>query len=78
VRREDDEPGEGTSTLVEIKVAAEGPRTRLRVIKTGFQELTWTEEDKARYADENSAGWLHELDELRDHAAGLSGSPDRS
>ena len=78
VRREDDEPGEGTSTLVEITLAGEGPRTRLRVIETGFQRLTWAEEDKARYADENSAGWIRELDELRDYAAGLSSSPDGS
>ena len=78
VRREDDEPGEGTSTLVEITLAGEGPRTRLRVVETGFQRLTWAEEDKARYADENSQGWSHELTELRDYAAGLSSSPDRS
>ena len=78
VRREDDEPGEGTSTLVEITLAGEGPRTRLRVIETGFQRLTWAEEDKARYADENSQGWTHELNQLRDYAAALSSSPDGS
>ncbi len=78
VRREDDEPGEGTSTLVEITLAAEGTRTRVSVVETGFQRLTSAEEDKARYADENSQGWIHEHNELRDYAAGLSSSPDRS
>ena len=78
VRREDDDPGEGTSTLVEITLAGEGPRTRLRVIETGFQRLTWAEEDKARYADENSQGWIHELNQLRDYAAGVSSSPHGS
>ena len=78
VRREDDEPGEGTSTLVEITLVAEGARTRLRVVETGFQRLTWAEGDKARHADENNQGWIHELNQLRDYAAGLSSSPDRS
>lgn len=78
VRREDHEPAEGTSTLVEITLSAEGLRTRLRVVETGFQQLTWGEEDKARYADENSQGWVHELNELRDYAARVGSSPDRS
>jgi uncharacterized protein YndB with AHSA1/START domain len=72
LRREDNEPGEGTSTLVEFTLAPEGTRTRLRVVETGFQGLTWAEEDKARYADENAQGWIHELNELRDYASGPS------
>lgn len=71
VRREDDEPGEGTSTLVEITLAAEGAGTRLSVVESGFHGLAWPDEDKARYADENNQGWLHELNELRDYVAGL-------
>jgi uncharacterized protein YndB with AHSA1/START domain len=74
MRREGVAPGEGTSTLVEITLSAEGPRTRLSVVETGFQELTWAEEDKARYADENSQGWVHELTELRDYAARVAGT----
>jgi uncharacterized protein YndB with AHSA1/START domain len=78
LRREDNQPGEGTSTLVEITLAPEGPRTRLRVVESGFQRLTWAEEDKARYTDENTQGWSHELNELRDYAARLGGSLDSS
>jgi uncharacterized protein YndB with AHSA1/START domain len=78
LRREDNEPGEGTSTLVEITLAPEGRRTRLRVVETGFGRLPWGEEDKARYADENTHGWNHELNELRDYAAHLASGPDRS
>jgi uncharacterized protein YndB with AHSA1/START domain len=74
VRRENVDPVEGTSTLVEITLAAEGSRTRIRIVETGFSRLKWAEEDKARYADENSQGWIRELDELRDYAAGLGGS----
>lgn len=78
VRREDSEPGEGTSTLVEITLAPEGEGTLLRVVESGFQQLTWPEEDKGRYADENARGWIHELNELRDYAARARSSPDTS
>ena len=70
LRRKGD-PGEGNSTLVEFTLALEGSGTRLRVIESGVQGLSWAEEDKARYAGENSAGWAHELDQLRDYAARL-------
>jgi uncharacterized protein YndB with AHSA1/START domain len=73
MRREGEEPAEGTSTRVEITLSAEGPRTRLRVVESGFQELAWDEEEKARYVGENSAGWVHELTELRDYAARVVG-----
>jgi hypothetical protein len=78
LRREDNEPGDGTSTLVGITLAAEGPRTPLRVVETGFQRLTRAEEDKARCADENPRGWIAELNELRGYAARLGSSPDAS
>jgi hypothetical protein len=78
LRQEHNEPGEGTSTLVEITLAPEDPRTRLRVVESGFPQLAWADEDKARYADENTQGWVHELNELRDYAARLAGSLDRS
>lgn len=66
------QPGEGTSTLVEFTLEPEGEGTRLRVIESGFQRLAWAAEEKARYADENAAGWIRELDELRDYAARLA------
>jgi uncharacterized protein YndB with AHSA1/START domain len=71
LRRENNEPGEGTSTLVEFTLAREGSRTRLRVVESGFQQLRWAEEERARYADENSQGWVHEFDELRDYVGRL-------
>jgi len=78
LRREDDEPGDGMSTLVEFVLAAEGSGTRLRVVESGFQRLAWPEEDKARYAGENADGWVHELNQLRDYAARLGGAPESS
>jgi uncharacterized protein YndB with AHSA1/START domain len=78
LRREDNEPGEGTSTLVEFTLEPEGAGTRLRVVETGFRGLAWPEDDKARYADENAQGWSHEFDQLRDYVARLGSAPDRS
>ena len=78
LRREDNEPGDGISTLVEITLAAEGPRTPLRVVETGFQRLTRAKEDKARCAGENPRGWIAELNEPRGYAARLGSSPDAS
>ena len=72
--REPGEPGDGT--LVRITLAPEGAGTRLRVVESGFQSLSWAEEDKSRYADENAQGWIRELDELRDYATGLGRRPD--
>ena len=78
IRREDSEPGEGTSTLVEITLAPEGGGTLLRVVESGFQQLNWPEEEKDRYADENARGWIHELQQLRDYAARARSHPDTS
>ena len=57
------------STLVEFTLAAEGDHTRLRVVESGFRELTWSEDKKARYAGENTRGWQLELDELREYVS---------
>lgn len=78
LRREDNDPDGGTSTLVEFILEREGPGTRLCVIESGFRGLAWAEEDKDRYAGENADGWVHELNQLRDYVAGRGTSPDGS
>jgi uncharacterized protein YndB with AHSA1/START domain len=60
---------ETSSTLVVMTLEAEENGTRLRVVESGFAALPWPEDARARYADENSQGWLSELDELRDYVA---------
>ena len=40
------------------------PRTRLRVVESGFADLAWPEDERARYADENARAGCVELDEL--------------
>jgi uncharacterized protein YndB with AHSA1/START domain len=58
-------PAAGNSVLVEFTLRAEGSeRTRLRVIETGLDELSWPEADKATYAQEHIEGWAHFLGRL--------------
>jgi hypothetical protein len=38
------------------------------VVESGFADLTWPEDERARHADENRVGWGVELDELRAYA----------
>jgi uncharacterized protein YndB with AHSA1/START domain len=66
------EPGKGNSTLVEFSLKAEGESTRLRVIESGFPDLERSEEEKAKYAEENTQGWELELGELGEYAAKLA------
>jgi uncharacterized protein YndB with AHSA1/START domain len=58
---------ETNSTLVTMTLDAVEAGTRLRVVESGFAALPWPDDARDRYADENSKGWLTELDELRDY-----------
>jgi uncharacterized protein YndB with AHSA1/START domain len=69
VLREGVEPGPGRSTLVVMTLTPNGTGTRLRVVESGFSDLSWPEPERARYAEENAKGWIVELDELRAYAA---------
>jgi uncharacterized protein YndB with AHSA1/START domain len=62
------------STLVVMTLEAEETGTRLRVVESGFATLPWPDDARARYADENSKGWLTELGELRDYVARIVGA----
>ena len=69
---------ETNSTLVVMTLQAEGTATRLRVVERGFASLPWPDDARTRYAEENSRGWVTELDELRDYAPQVVGvSRDR-
>jgi uncharacterized protein YndB with AHSA1/START domain len=69
VRAVGEEQRKDNSTLVEFTLVAEGDRTRLRVVESGFRELAWSEDKKAWYANENTKGWQLELDELREYVS---------
>jgi uncharacterized protein YndB with AHSA1/START domain len=62
---------EDNSTLVEFSLQAEGDGTRLRVVESGFRGLDASDDDRARYADENRRGWKLELSELVDYVRSL-------
>lgn len=66
------EPTAGNSTRVEFMLVAEGARTRLRVVESGFRALDVSAEDQARHAEENTRGWKSELDELREYVQRLA------
>jgi uncharacterized protein YndB with AHSA1/START domain len=74
VLRADEEPAPGSSTLVVMTLARKGAGTRLRVVESGFADLSWPEPERARYAGENANGWTVELDELRAYAVRVTGS----
>jgi uncharacterized protein YndB with AHSA1/START domain len=62
---------EDNSTLVEFSLHAEGEGTRLRVVESDFGALDASDDDKARYADENRRGWKVELSQLLDYVRSL-------
>lgn len=74
VLRDGEEPVRGGSTLVMMTLTATNAGTRLRVVESGFSELSWPEDDRARYAGQNADGWIRELDELRDYVARVTAS----
>jgi uncharacterized protein YndB with AHSA1/START domain len=48
---------EGNSTLVEFTLSAEGDKTRLTVVESGFAALAVSEEVRARTIENLSSGW---------------------
>jgi uncharacterized protein YndB with AHSA1/START domain len=69
VLRDGEEPVQGGSTLVVMTLTPTDTGTRLRVVERGFSDLSWPEDERARYAGQNADGWIRELDELRAYAA---------
>jgi uncharacterized protein YndB with AHSA1/START domain len=57
----------GNSMLVEFTLHEEASSTRLRVVESGFDTIDWSDEKKARYADDHASGWHTILNRLRDH-----------
>jgi uncharacterized protein YndB with AHSA1/START domain len=60
-------PAPGNSMLVEFLLTAEhAERTRLRVVESGVDLLAWSDDDKARYADDHRQGWSVHVARLGD------------
>jgi uncharacterized protein YndB with AHSA1/START domain len=58
------------STLVEFTLAAEGERTRLRVVETGVGDTDWTDTRKGEFTAEHTRGWVVLIDRLAELLAG--------
>lgn len=71
-RPTEDGPRPGNSTLVEFSLTAEGERTRLRVVESGFRALAWPEGERTGYFEGNTRGWASELGELLEYVATLA------
>lgn len=69
VLRDGEEPEPGGSTLVVMTLTPTESGTRLKVVESGFSDLSWPPDERAGYARQNAAGWVRELDELRAYAA---------
>jgi uncharacterized protein YndB with AHSA1/START domain len=62
---EGEKPAAHNSMLVEFTLVAESPqRTRLRVVETDLDLLSWSDDDKAHYAEDHSNGWSTLFDRL--------------
>ncbi|MFE6847546.1 SRPBCC domain-containing protein [Streptomyces sp. NPDC057686] len=56
---------EDNSTLVEFTLTAEGDKTRLRVVESGFASLAGPEDLRAKAVKDNTGGWPQVLDALK-------------
>jgi uncharacterized protein YndB with AHSA1/START domain len=59
---------EDNSTLVEFTLTAEGDKTRLRVVESGFAALAGSEELRRQAVKDNTSGWPQELEALKSRA----------
>jgi len=69
-------PDEGNSALVEFSLTEEADRTRLRVVESGIDAVTYDDESRTRYRGSHERGWEKHLGELLDYLASqpLSGA----
>ncbi len=66
---------EDNSTLVEFSLTAEGDRTRLTVVESGFRDLAGRDDDKQRHFDNHRGGWELELGELDEYLGKRTRTP---
>jgi uncharacterized protein YndB with AHSA1/START domain len=59
---------EDNSTLVEFTLSPEGDKTRLRVVESGFAALAGSDAFRGKAVEDNSGGWVEELDALKSRA----------
>jgi len=65
-----EEPTPANSTLTEFTLSAEGDRTRVVVVETGFDDLEVDPERRTAAFANHTSGWKAELDDLVAYASG--------
>jgi uncharacterized protein YndB with AHSA1/START domain len=70
--RPDEEPRDGNATLVEFTILPEGSGSRLRVVESGFRDLDLPEEERAKWAADNTQGWAGAFATLQAYLAELA------
>jgi uncharacterized protein YndB with AHSA1/START domain len=68
------ELAEDNSTLVEFSLSAEGESTRLKVVESGFRDLTGPDDEKQRHFNSHRRGWELELGQLEEYVLRTSGA----
>lgn len=63
-----EEPRKGNSTRIEFSLTPENGGTRLRVVESGFAHLDAPENKRNEYLEENTEGWVQQLDRLKRQA----------
>jgi uncharacterized protein YndB with AHSA1/START domain len=59
----------GNSLLVTFTLSPEGAGTRLRVVETGLEEMSWTRQEQDTYIAEHNRGWVGHFGRLQAHLA---------
>jgi uncharacterized protein YndB with AHSA1/START domain len=72
---DDEQAVDGNSLLVEFTLSPEGSSTRLRLVESGFNSLTWSDAEKQRYLEDHTQGWTVHLGRLAACAAENHGQP---
>lgn len=68
----DQPPREDNSTTVEFTLRADGDRTVVRVVESGFDRLDADKEQRARRVADNEQGWSAGMEALRQYVQRLA------
>ncbi len=64
-RPQDADPDPTNSVLVEFTLDPRGPeRTRLSVVESGVESLSWPDDEKHSYVEDHNGGWAQCFDRL--------------
>jgi uncharacterized protein YndB with AHSA1/START domain len=62
-------PNENNSALVEFSLIEEAEGTRLRVLESGIDAVTYDEQSRTRYLEDHKHGWERHLGEMVEYIA---------